>query len=53
MRIKLTADKSYPIAFDDTFDGVAYLDRLTVTDDEEWEEFIKELNEARKKIVNK
>lgn len=51
MRIKLTTDKSYPIAFDDTWDGVAHLDYQTVVYDEDWEEFIKELNEIRQKFL--
>lgn len=53
MRIKMTADKSYPIAFDDTWGGVVCLDRETVVDDEDWKEFIEELNKTRKKVIDK
>ena len=52
MNIIITADKSYPIKFDDSWGGGAYLYHSIVTDDKEWAEFIKELNETRKKVLD-
>ena len=53
MRIRITTDKSYPIVIGDAWGGVAYLDDETVMEDEDWKEFIEELNETRKKVIDK
>lgn len=53
MIIKMTNDSNYPIAFDDAWDGVAYLDDDTINDDNEWKKFIKELEEIREKVRKK
>lgn len=53
MTIRMTDDPSYPIAFDDSWDGVAYLDNNTVNDDNEWKQFIKELEKVREKVRKK
>ena len=53
MTIKMTNDHNYPIAFDDSWGGVAHLDDDTVNNDNEWKQFIKELEKVREKVRKK
>ena len=53
MTIKMTNDPNYPIAFDDSWGGVAHLDDDTVNNDNEWKQFIKELEKVREKVRKK
>ena len=50
MKIKITHDGCYPIAFDDSWGGVAHLYHEIVNDDKEWKKFITELEKVREKV---
>lgn len=50
MTIEKTSDKNFPIAFDDSWGGHAYLNRFIVMDDKRWKEFIAELEKIRNEI---
>lgn len=50
MNIIKTDDEMYPIKFDDSWGGGAYLSRGVIMKDKEWNEFIEELNKIREEI---
>lgn len=51
MRIILKErDKMYPIKLDDTY-GEVYFNKEELKDEKKWNDFIKELNETRKKYL--
>ena len=50
MYIIKTDDSLYPIKFDDSWGGVAYLGLYTITNDDEWNAFLEKLKELREEI---
>ena len=50
MNVIKTDDEMYPIKFDDSWGGVAYLSRSVVMNDKEWDNFIRELNRIREEV---
>lgn len=50
MNIIKTDDEMYPIKFDDSWGGGAYLSRGVIMKDKEWNEFIEELNKIREEV---
>ena len=52
MRVELTRDESYPISISDTY-SETYIDRFTVWDETDWNEFIQELNQRRSEYLRK
>lgn len=50
MYIIKTDDEMYPIKFDDSWGGGAYLSRGIVMNDKEWDRFIEELNKIREEV---
>ena len=50
MTIEKTNDENYPIAFNDSWGGYAYLSKSVIMDDKRWKDFIAELEKIRNEI---
>jgi hypothetical protein len=50
-KIIITDDEMYPMELSDAWGGSVYVSKSTIIHDEQWNNFIKSLTEARKKIL--
>lgn len=50
MRVTVTNDKRYPIEISNSYEKVS-IDNFIIEDDEEWEDFINQLNQYREGIL--
>lgn len=51
MRVTNTNDERYPIEISNSYEKVS-IDNFVIEDDEEWEDFINQLNQYREGILN-
>lgn len=50
MRVTVTNDKRYPIEISNSYEKVS-IDNFIIENDEEWEDFINQLNQYREGIL--
>lgn len=53
MRVNITTDSGYPLAIDDSWGGISYIDDTTVEEDQHWNAFINALQKKREQVLNK
>lgn len=51
MHIQITDDPMYPISISDSWGKPVYVHLWTVQNDDDWNNFLNELNMARKKFL--
>ncbi len=51
MRVTVTNDERYPIEISNSYEKVS-IDNFVIEDDEEWEDFINQLNQYRESVLN-